>query len=159
MKKASTFFANSKGDLHTSSKAYVYAVKQRLFETPERALNRAYSAALLIQSLERESLQRRRAASPVNHNRAIEISLQANLKQLLGLIKLRLREFRFSHLVLGYQNSNYRERMELIEQHVEKLKLIDEVLDRYTPKQNFSSILSLFQQQKTHSNTIADMNI
>jgi hypothetical protein len=156
MKKASIFFANTKGDLHARSKAYLCAFKQRFFETPERALDRAYSAALMINFLEREYLQLRKAASSGNHSRDIEISWQANLKQLLVLIKLRLAEFKSSHLILGYPASNYTERMKLLDRHIEKLKLIDEVLDKHVSNQTSLSPLSLFQKQKTHSSNLAD---
>jgi hypothetical protein len=156
MKKTFIFFDNDKGDLYANSKAYLHAFKQRFFETPERSLNRAYSAALLIQSLEREHLQHRKAARSANHRRNIEISLQTNIKQLLNVVRLRLTEFKLSHLVLSYPGSNYLKRMELIEQHVEKLKLIDEVLDKYLPKRTLPSSFSLLQDQEIYSKKNAE---
>jgi hypothetical protein len=158
MRKAFIFFANQNGDLRAKSKAYLRAFKQQLFNTPERALDRAYSAALIIKFIEREYLQDKQTAISVNHNhnQATESSLEVSLKQLLGVIRLRLTEFKLSHLVLGYPGSSYAQKAKLIEQHVEKLKLIDEVLDRHLSKQSLFSPFSLFQKQKTHSNNSGD---
>lgn len=156
MKKASSFFANPKGDMQARSKAYLCAFKQRFLETPERALDRAYSAALTINFLEREYLQLRQVAVSGDRSRDVEMSWQANLKQLLGFIKLRLAEFKFSHLMLGYPGSNYKERMKLLDQHIEKLKLIDQVLDKYLAHHTALSPWSLFQKQEPDSSNIAE---
>ncbi|KAM3113950.1 hypothetical protein [Phormidesmis sp. 146-33] len=149
--KTSTF-VKSKGHLHKTCQASWQAAKQWFLSTPERALDRAYSAALLIKSLEYESFE----ASKIP-NYSTESMVQANFGKFLSIIHLRLAEFKASHSMLGHPNSTCAETLKRINTNVEKLQIIDEVLDQYLIEQH-SRILPLFQkkgpaQSRTYSSS------
>jgi hypothetical protein len=147
--KTSTF-VKSKGYLCKTFQAFLQAVRQWLFSTPERALDRAYGAALLIKSLEQEySKGDKNSGYSADRRDFMKSTAQANFGRFLSVIHLRLAEFKASHSVLGYPKSTCAETLKRINTNVEKLKMIDEVLDRYFFEQSSSSrILPLFQRKE-----------
>lgn len=55
----------------------------------------------------------------------------------MSIIQLRLAEFKASHSILGTPNSTCAETLKRINTNVEKLQMIDEVLDQYSFEQSF----------------------
>lgn len=128
---------------------YVQRAERWYLTTPDRALDRAYDAALTIQSLENEhfggqkiSLQNGNGLGQASFG-YFEPELQSRLKEL----RLRLMEYRNSRSTVSFTNPNQddRSRSQLTRQspgelrsatdqqlvQVEKLKVIDQVLVRY----------------------------
>ncbi|MCA1993860.1 MAG: hypothetical protein LDL41_17710, partial [Coleofasciculus sp. S288] len=134
--KASTFFTNSKGYLHTTSKQYLYSAKQWFFKTPERALNQAYNAALTIQSIEDEYFQGGKiSTNSVNASDRSDYLMslvRTDFEKELMIAKLRLTEFKASCLVLGIP----------VSAHLDKLSFLDGVLAKYISKENTSAPLA-----------------
>jgi hypothetical protein len=128
---------------------YLQRAERWYLTTPDRALDRAYDAALKIQSLENEhfggqkiSLQNGNGLGHVSFG-YFEPELQRHLKEL----RLRLMEYRNSRSTVSFTNPNQddRSRSDLTREHpgelrsatdqqlvqLEKLKVIDQVLFRY----------------------------
>lgn len=128
---------------------YLQRAERWYLTTPDRALDRAYDAALTIQSLENEhfggqkiSLQNGNGLGQASFG-YFEQELQRHLKEL----RLRLMEYRNSRSTVSFTNPNQndRSRSELTRPspgelrsatdqqlvQVEKLKVIDQVLVRY----------------------------
>ncbi len=128
--------------------------------TPERALDQAYDAALMIKAIEDEHFD----GGPIS-NTAKKYSdntfayFQSELKKYLKIAKIRLSEFKASRSFLsttdpsasarpGMTNRD-RERAEII---LEKLKFIDYMIDRYKPKESTSlSLVPIAQANRTNS--------
>ena len=141
--KISTF-NNSKDFLRTTTKEYLYAAKQWFFRTPERALNQAYNAVLTIKSIEDEHFNGNKISADLNNDTDNIISyLQADIEKQLSIVKLRLTEFKASRSVLGISNSVY----------LQKLRIIDEVLNRYTSNQ-ISSVAPVSSLEATDLKTL-----
>src|SRR6476646_11102560 len=120
-----------------------------LFKTPERSLDQAYDAALMIKAIEDEHFQGHKISVRSNgYSSNVSSYFQAELRKYLNIAKLRLTEFKASSLFvdLSDQTTNgfksvhnspeqlafeARDKAALI---LEKLKFIDEVLTRYTPE-------------------------
>lgn len=134
--KASTFFTNSKGYLHTTSKQYLYSAKQWFFKTPERALNQAYNAALTIQSIEDEYFQGGKiltnSVNVSDRSDYLMSLVRTDFQKELTIAKLRLTEFKASCLVLGIP----------VSAHLDKLSFLDGVLAKYISKENTSAPLA-----------------
>lgn len=123
---------NSKDYFQTKIKEYLRASNKWFFETPERALNQAYDAVMIIKSIEDEHFNGNTiSADSINRSDNITSYLQADIEQQLSIAKLRLAEFKASRLFLGISNSV----------HLKKLRIVDEVLSKHTVKNNSSSSL------------------
>lgn len=128
---------------------YLQRAERWYLTTPDRALDRAYDAALTIQSLENEHFGGQKILLKNGNGLGqasfgyFEQELQRHLKEL----RLRLMEYRNSRSTVSFTNPNQddRSRSELTRQspgelrsatdhqlvQVEKLKVIDQVLVRY----------------------------
>lgn len=119
-------------------------------ETPERALDQAYDAALMIKAIEDEHFEGKRISnSSGQYSDNAFAFFQAELKKYLKIADIRLSEFKASRFIFnstdgsasansGAQGLRNKERSAII---LEKLNFIDGVLDRY--KSLPSSSLSL----------------
>ncbi len=132
---------------------FLTAAEQWFSQTPERALEIAYQAALAIQAIENKNF-RGDKISPVNaqYGPSVYAHFEAELDRNLEIIKLRLGEFRNSRSFIDiyeqvikrkkrkyladYPNNGksswLRDADELI---LEKLQFIDEVIVKYQPDQ------------------------
>jgi hypothetical protein len=123
------------------------------FETPDRALDRAYRAALSIRAIEDEYFQGKRVGSEVNSQcKTVFSYCKMEVKNNLKIARTSLVEFRATRSVLsfsedrenGLKTENYetefRERSGII---VEKLNFIDEVINKYTRPQPSPDKLSV----------------
>jgi hypothetical protein len=117
---------------------------QWFYQTPERSLEQAYSAALKIKSLEDEHFGGEKISlESSEYGDSLTSFLIAETKKYLNITKVRLAEFRTSRSLItnndalqgGIQPANLnleaRQKEEVI---VEKLKFIDLVIARYAAK-------------------------
>jgi len=115
-----------------SFKGHLYKFNQRILNTPERALEQAYKSTLKIKELEDEYFGGKKISVESSKQSAyISSFVRTNLDKHLSIVKLRLIEFNASSFILG----------NLTQHHIFKLKIIDEVLAKYAPKQDISSAL------------------
>jgi len=126
------------------------AARQWFFRTPERALDQAYDAALMIKAIEDEHFDGQPIAPRVkSHGDNVDAYFQAELRKCLSTARVRLAEFRASRLFInlsenaptsmgrtgavpppeGWFAERSRDRPAII---LEKLQFIDGVLDRYS---------------------------
>lgn len=129
--------------------------------TPERALDQAYDAALMIKAIEDEHF----GGNPIS-NRSGQYSentfafFQAELKKYLKIAEIRLSEFRTCRYVLNttdpsasarptIQAVGDREQASIV---LEKLKFIDDIIDRYKPKEtNSLSLVPISEVERNRS--------
>ncbi len=92
------------------------------FQTPERALEQAYQAALKIQAIEDQHFngQKVPTSSDLYSKNSLDC-FQSDINKYLGIIKVKIAEFKISRFVLQGNNYNF----------LDKIKLIDELVIRY----------------------------
>lgn len=105
--------------------------RQWIAQTPERALHRAYHAALAIKLIAEDYEGGNHLIPPASWDTNAPPHSNASLHQFFNSIHLGLIEFRLSHFVLRSQNRDYAETLSLVSENVKKLKLIDHVLEVY----------------------------
>jgi hypothetical protein len=131
--KATSFFTNGKSYLHETSHEYLHATKTWFFKTPERALDRAYNAALTIKSIEDEYFQGSKILTDSTDSSDYLMSfVQADFARELTIAKVRMAEFKTSCLVLGVPTSAY----------LDKLSFLDGVLAKYVAQPKKSPALA-----------------
>lgn len=125
-------------------KQYIRSARQWFYTTPDRALDQAYDAALKIKAIEDEHFDGDKITSSSNRYSDNVLSyFQSELKRYLKITRIRLFEFKASRTIVSstgedslrsngsqvtvYQTGNGNG-SDLI---LEKLKFVDEVLDRY----------------------------
>jgi hypothetical protein len=137
-------------------KQYLESAKQWLYQTPERSLEQAYDAALMIRSIENEHFDGNKISMNSNqHSENVLIYFQDELKKYLKIARIRLSEFKTSRSILNNADfrasakasanslasvtvSDTRDQPSIV---LEKLRFIDEMLKRYEPESD--SALSL----------------
>ncbi|HEY9692196.1 MAG TPA: hypothetical protein V6D15_08335 [Oculatellaceae cyanobacterium] len=126
-----TFSWDNTDELRKKVDKYLRATNKWFLETPERSLEQAYKAALIIRSIEEEYLSDNNL-NPAEQEQNVKAYLKADIEKNLGTIKLRLAEFKLSRSLLTISN------------HVilDKLRFIDDVLAKYQPKdRNFVALI------------------
>jgi hypothetical protein len=124
---------DSTGNPLQKIKNYFRWSNQWFFQTPERALEQAYQAALAIKSIEDEHFDGQRVSASLDrYSQNILVCFQTDVKKYLGIIKLKLTEFQASRLFL--KNGDY--------PFLEKLRFVDEIVKKYSEKEqnNFLTI-------------------
>ncbi len=129
--------------------SYLIFIKQWTLETPERSLNEAYQAALLIRSLENKHFNGQKiTAECTNYGDSALAYFNSEVKQHLNIIKLKLVQFSSIRLLINYSpikastlvgstSTNTNQRLltskNLSDEpgYLEKLNFIDEVLANY----------------------------
>jgi CemA family len=144
-------------------KTMLYAARLWFFNTPQRALDLAYRAALTIKRIEDEHfLGQKISAEFSDYSDSVIYYFQTELRKYLRIIKLRLTEFKASNSFLNIQEvlteqldielktyslANYPKKSIL-----DKLNFIDEILYKYTsipPKsQSKTSDIDLHSSQE-----------
>ncbi len=139
---------------------YLRNANRWLIQTPERALDQAYDAALMIKAIEDQHFNGgkiiRRSA---DHTDNVLSYFQTELKKYLQIADVRLTEFKASRFVVDSTNSTLynrsnasagdREKSAML---FEKLKFIDEILDRYKPESaNSKSLVPVSQTDRSNS--------
>lgn len=138
---------------------------QWLNETPERALDQAYDAALKIKAIEDEHFDGKFIyAESDKYSENARAYFHAELKKYLKFAEVRLTEFKASRFIVDSTSSakssllNIRSRSYGIENKerasviLEKLNFIDEVLDRYKGQRSSSlSLVPVSELEKSQS--------
>ncbi len=130
-------------------KGYARQANEWLLKTPERALEDAYEAAQRIRTLEENHFNGDRISlNAGGYSKSVQDYFQAELKKNLETARVRLTEFKASSSVIRLSNRTITE-IELAESPedtntvniidkpaliLQKLRLIDEILERYSPK-------------------------
>jgi hypothetical protein len=132
-------------------RGFVRRAEQWYLETPDRALNLAYDAALKIKAIEDEHFDGKKISPGSTNLRGNAYAyFEADLQKYLRIVRMRLTEFRQSRAALNVTNPNKRAEpirtIETIEVNssqfvptvrdpssvtIEKLRFIDEILARY----------------------------
>lgn len=104
-----------------------------LINTPNRALEKAYQAALNVQALESEYLAAKNQSKTANDvNSSILEYILSDIDKYLAIIKLNLTEFKVSRFVLNSNNRN----------NWNKLIVIDDVINKYRTDLTETTIVS-----------------
>lgn len=123
-------FAKTTGLLHQKLKQYLRSLNHWYLDTPERALLEACQAAQRIKNIEIEHFDNKKISSEsVRYTENVMSYWQAYLNKNLTIIKIRLAEFQLSRGIVNISNSVL----------LEKLKVIDEVVEKYAIKDELIS--------------------
>jgi hypothetical protein len=142
-----------------TQKIYVFlrSAQQWYFDTPERSLDEAYKAALLIKTIEDEHFGGRKISPEyASFGRNTMAMFESDLKKHLKTIRMRLVEFNASRTIFGDPNQtitklsrqdgiNFNRDSFAIQQKnnpsliLEKLRFIDEIASRYQEEKKASS--------------------
>ncbi|MBD2460199.1 proton extrusion protein PcxA [Oscillatoria sp. FACHB-1407] len=142
--------------IFSTLREYFRTANQWFFKTPERALDEAYEAALMIKAIEDAHFGGGRISPDFgNYSQSERAVFQEDLKTNLSIVKLRLAEFRFSRLIMRISNRPITE-VEVEDEESEgvivnvidkqavilrKLRIIDEVIARYENVPSSSSLI------------------
>ncbi|MEH2080785.1 MAG: proton extrusion protein PcxA [Nostoc sp.] len=111
--------------LRKNFQKYLRSLNRWLSDTPERALSEAYQAAQRIKNIELEHFDNKKISShSVNYTENVMSYWQVYLNKNLTIIKFRLAEFQLSRGIINISNPVL----------LEKLKVIDEVVEKYAIK-------------------------
>jgi len=129
-----------------SVRGYLRSSNRWFLRTPERALDQAYDAAVIIKGLEEAHFGGNRVAfDSGNYSRSAQSYFESELKKNLDIIKIRLAEFKTSSSILRLssqavtevqldENSSDLRSLNVIDRPnliLKKLRFIDEILARY----------------------------
>lgn len=139
--------------IFTSIEGLVRSVKDWYFDTPERALEQAYNAALQIKAIEDEYFEGNKiSVNQGDYSDSVKAYFQSELKQNLTIATNRLREFKASSSFLNLINSQKNVKSpdnsgnlngksypktsnsQQVTVTLEKLKFIDQVTTKYKSK-------------------------
>lgn len=143
------------------------AAQQWFSDTPERALDQAYKAALLIKAIEDEHFEGKKISTNVGkHTNSVVSYFEADLNKYLQTIRVRLAEFKSSRSVFSgseprkintssveaianpaqYYPLDLNDKQSII---IEKLNFIDQILTKYSEKsksEDSTALVSLSQK-------------
>ncbi|MEH2449880.1 proton extrusion protein PcxA [Nostoc sp.] len=123
-------FTKTANFLRQNLKEYLRSLQYWFLDTPERALLEAQQAAQRIKNIEIEHFGNKKISSEsVNYTENVMSYWQGYLEKNLTIIKIRLAEFRLSRGIVNMSNSVL----------LEKLKVIDEVVEKYAIKDELIS--------------------
>lgn len=154
------------------------AANQWFLTTPERALDQAYKAALMIKAIEDEHFNGEKiSVKSTEQSSSVVAYFEADLYKYLQTIRVRLAEFKSSRSVfsgseskrinttsidainkpLRYYPIEINEKQSII---VEKLNFIDEIIAKYSPRPEPNTNTSLVTLPQNQANQIlkADIN-
>ncbi|MEA5627797.1 proton extrusion protein PcxA [Nostoc sp. UHCC 0251] len=141
-------FAKTANLLRRNLKEYLRSLNVWFLDTPERALVEAQQAAQRIKNIEMEHFNGNKISSQsVNYTENVMSYWQGYLDKNLSTIKVRLIEFQLSRKILNISNSVL----------LEKLKIIDEVVEKYAIKDKLidnSALVSTSQPLKINESEI-----
>ncbi len=151
-------------------KAILRTANQWFSDTPERALDQAYKAALMIKAIEDEHFNGKKISANSNvHSDSVISYFEADLKKYLQTVKVRLAEFKSSRSVFNgsepkriktnaleaignpaqYYPLELNEKQSII---IEKLNFIDQIVSKYSeikPPQPSASLVPVSQKKET----------
>ena len=134
--------------LRQNFRKYLRSLKCWFSDTPERALLEAYQAAQRIKNIESEHFDSNKISlQSVKYTENVMSYWQVYLNKNLTIIKIRLAEFQLSRGIINISNPVL----------LEKLKVIDEVVEKYAIKDkpiNHTQLEPPCQHLKTNNNEI-----
>ncbi len=148
----------------STAQGYLRAANRWFQQTPERALDDAYQAALRIKSIEDTHFGGGRISPDYgDYGSSVRAYFQSELRKYLSIAKTRLAEFRLSSSVLRAPNQSITEvqvdqepseeyRISVVERPaviLKKLKFVDEVIARYSPQKQQPSTLVMVSEPAT----------
>lgn len=152
----------------TTIRGYFRAANQWFLKTPERALDDAYDAVLMIRGIEDAHFGGSKISPDFgNYSQSVQAYFQTELKKYLKIAKVRLAEFKASSSALGFSTQRITE-IQLRDSPVEssdisivnqpglvlkKLRMIDEVLNRYSAAKATSPTLITLSDSANLSRT------
>jgi hypothetical protein len=161
-----------------SVKGYFRSSNRWFLRTPERALNEAYDAALMLKNLEDTHFGGNRISTEYStYSRSAQNYFQAELKKYLDIIKLRLAEFKTSSSILrvsgssigssvgvsvgdrNFQEANLQRLDNGANDVLKKLRFIDEVLGRYNQFPEPSSVIVVSDSSQAKALNSQDQGI
>ncbi|NDJ21803.1 proton extrusion protein PcxA [Nostoc sp. B(2019)] len=146
----SSSFSNRTNQLAIKFRNYLRSVNQQFLRTSDRSLEQAYQAVLKIKDIENEHFNGSKvSAESTIHTASVTSCLQSDLNKKLNIAKLRVLEFKTSTFVFGDLSPN----------HLAKLKLVDEVLDRYENATEDNTSQVLVPLSETVNNNSSKANI
>ncbi|MBE8988528.1 proton extrusion protein PcxA [Nostoc sp. LEGE 12450] len=141
-------FTKTAGLLRQNLQKYLRSLNNWFFDTPERALLEAQQAAQRIKNIEIEHFEGKKISSEsVKYTETAMSYWQVYLDKNLTIIKFRLAEFQLSRGIVNISNSVL----------LEKLKVIDEVVEKYAIKDELisnSELLSNYEPLKVNQSEI-----
>ncbi|BAZ52151.1 CemA family protein [Nostoc sp. NIES-4103] len=120
---------NKSSKLQSSMKEYFHNIQQMFLASPEKNLNQAYKAALTIKSIEDEYFHGHKiSAESGNYSNSVMLLLQAELEKNINIATRKLAHLKHSQSFISI--SNYIT--------LEKIRFIDEIIDRYSASESTS---------------------
>ena len=113
--------------------------KKWLTDTPEKALEQAYQAALTIKAIEDKHFNGQQVSTESNYSNSVAAYFQAEVKKYLKVAKTRLAVFKASRSfpIALEPNSSYDQKSALI---LERLSFIDRVVSKYENQNVYTSL-------------------
>ncbi|MDZ8138554.1 MAG: proton extrusion protein PcxA [Nostoc sp. DedQUE04] len=137
-----------KNSLTRTFQKYLRSLKRWFSDTPERALLEAYQAAQRIKNIENEHFDSKKISlQSVKYTENVMSYWQVYLNKNLTIIKIRLAEFHLSRGIVNISNSVLLEKLKVIDEVVEKYAIKDEVI-------NNTSLVSPYQPLNINDNEI-----
>ena len=122
-------FTKTANLLRQNLKEYLRSLRYWFLDTPERALLEAQQAAQRIKNIENEHFGNKKISSEsVNYTENVMSYWQGYLDKNLTIIKIRLAEFRLSRGIVNISNSVLLEKLKVIDEIVEKYAIKDELI-------------------------------
>lgn len=143
-------FPNKSNKSQSVIHKYFHNIQQIFLTSPEASLNQAYKAALIIKSIEDEYFDGHKiSAESGNYSNSAMLLLQAELEKNINIAKKKLAQLKASQSFISI--SNY-----II---LEKIRFIDEVIDRYSVTETTSISLISNSQLKTSTLNKSDSQL
>jgi hypothetical protein len=157
--------------------SYLRSAQQWYLTTPERSLDEAYKAALVIKAIEDEHFNGKKIASEsANYGDSVMSYFQLELKKQLKAVRMRLTEFKASRSVFSNSNQNItrlaknngttsvKDSFVIQETNnsaliLEKLRFIDEILAKYNFNETNSALVSVPQIVEVEPTTVVNQQI
>ncbi|MEH2206473.1 MAG: proton extrusion protein PcxA [Nostoc sp.] len=119
-----------KNSLTRTFQKYLRSLNRWFSNTPERALLEAYEAAQRIKNIENEHFDNKKISlQSVKYTENVMSYWQVYLNKNLTIIKIRLAEFQLSRGIVNISNSVLLEKLKVIDEVVEKYAIKDEVIN------------------------------
>ena len=162
-------FSTVKSAVAMKLKAIFRAANRWFLNTPERALDQAYKAALMIKAIEDEHFDGQKiSADNSNYGDSVISYFESELNKYLKTIKVRLAEFKTSRNIfasseatdievevnINLEQNLLTETNELQSVVIEKLNFIDQIIDKYSPAKKPDPSLSLVRVAPSTDNQV-----
>ncbi|MDZ8184001.1 MAG: proton extrusion protein PcxA [Nostoc sp. ChiSLP02] len=140
-------FTNKSNKLQSPIQEYFQNIQQIFLGSPEKCLNQAYRAALTIKSIEDEYFDGHKiSAESAQYSNSVMLLLQAELDKNINIAKKKLAQLKASQSFISISNYIC----------LEKIRFIDEVIDKYSVLETTS--ISLVSNPEPKSTLLTQTN-